>query len=72
MLAGRFLERLERRGGVWKISERQLIRDAVRLDPVKETWRPEWSERPTAFDGKRGQADLSYQYLTAQPGSERK
>jgi hypothetical protein len=71
ILAARFLERLEQRNGVWKVSERALVRDVIRLDPVGEQWSAAWPALARGATGKRGQEDLSYQYLGDALGSER-
>ncbi|HXC38527.1 MAG TPA: nuclear transport factor 2 family protein [Burkholderiales bacterium] len=63
ILCGRFLERLSRRNGVWKVSERALVRDVVRFDPVGETWSPAWPKLSDGVSGKSSREDISYQYM---------
>lgn len=54
ILAGRYLDRFERRGGIWKIAYRKMINDWSRTQPVADTW---LRENPTAYRGRRTIAD---------------
>jgi hypothetical protein len=57
--AGRYIDRLERRDGVWKIIHRGVVYDWNRVDPSTD----QWSEGPIAAALQRGQAstqDPSY------------
>lgn len=46
ILAGRYLDRFERRDGVWKIAYRKMVCDWCRTQPVAEDW---FRENPTAY-----------------------
>lgn len=60
VVTGRYLDRYERRAGVWKIAYRRLVWDAVMSEDV----RPEDGERlPTLGHVGRGADDLSYEAL---------
>jgi hypothetical protein len=63
ILCGRFLERLTRRDGVWRVSERALVRDVVRFDAVGEVWAPEWPRLADGVAGKTSREDISYGYM---------
>lgn len=54
ILAGRYLDRFERRNGVWKIAYRKMICDWCRTQPVADDW---FQTNPTAYRGRRGIAD---------------
>lgn len=54
ILAGRYLDRFERRAGVWKIAYRKMICDWCRTQPVAEDW---FATNPTAYRGVRRLAD---------------
>jgi len=59
VVAGRYLDRLERRGNVWKIAHRGVVYDWNRIDPSTDGW----SAEPIASQLPRGQAsahDPSY------------
>jgi ketosteroid isomerase-like protein len=38
VMAGRYIDRFEKRAGVWKIAHRQLVCDYTRLSPSAEAW----------------------------------
>jgi len=46
ILAGRYLDRFERRDGVWKIAYRKMVCDWCRTQPVADDW---FRENPTAY-----------------------
>lgn len=46
ILAGRYLDRFERREGVWKIAYRKMVCDWCRTQPVADDW---FRENPTAY-----------------------
>lgn len=46
ILAGRYLDRFERRNGVWKIAYRKMVCDWCRTQPVADQW---FEENPTAY-----------------------
>jgi len=52
----RYLDRMERRDGEWRISRRQCILDWARTDPV-----PEYCEGAKTGEGRRDREDPSYQ-----------
>lgn len=56
VLAGRYLDRFERRQGEWKIAYRKMICDWCRVQPVADDW---FREDPTAYRGARSIADAS-------------
>jgi hypothetical protein len=59
VVAGRYLDRLARRDGAWKISHRGVVYDWNRVDPATDRW----NEQPTMQALPRGQAsplDPSY------------
>ena len=57
--AGRYLDTLEKRDGVWKITHRQAVFDWNQLEPSSDTW-----GQPPAIDqllrGVRNSSDASY------------
>lgn len=53
ILAGRYLDRFERRNGTWKIAYRRTVCDWCRTQPVADYWT---RDNPTA---PRGVADIS-------------
>ncbi|NDC56883.1 MAG: nuclear transport factor 2 family protein [Alphaproteobacteria bacterium] len=69
-IAGRYLDRLERRptgpNGLWKIIHRKLIMDWVRTEPVADIF---YHYNPDGLWGQRGKGDLSYQ-MEQFPGSQ--
>lgn len=54
ILAGRYLDRFERRNGVWKFAYRKMICDWCRTQPVADEW---FETNPTAYRGRRGIED---------------
>lgn len=54
ILAGRYLDRFERRAGKWKISYRKMVCDWCRTQPVADDW---FRDNPTAYRGRRTIAD---------------
>lgn len=63
IISGRYLDQLERQDGRWGIRRRVVISDWTRnhLDG------PEWeytSERSGYVGGRRGQADMSYEFFS--------
>ena len=59
MIAGRYLDRLEHRNGLWKISERQCILDYVEPQPDGTPW----SRWDLFKHGQRGIGDPSYAFF---------
>ena len=57
--AGRYLDRLERRNGEWKISSRIVVQDWCKLDELHELPTSESSFR----EGKQGRKDPLYELL---------
>ncbi|MEM6833968.1 MAG: nuclear transport factor 2 family protein [Sphingomonadales bacterium] len=55
---GRYVDRYERRDGVWKIAHRTELNDACRTDPANDIW---LKMTPEALTGARGADDLSSQ-----------
>jgi hypothetical protein len=54
ILAGRYLDRFEKRGDVWKISYRRMVCDWCRAQPVADDW---FKDNPTAYRSQRTIAD---------------
>jgi hypothetical protein len=50
LLGGRYLDRLERRDGVWRFSYRKMINDWVHQRPIAESW---FTDNPTAYRATR-------------------
>lgn len=50
ILGGRYLDRFERRDGVWKIAYRKMICDWCRTQPVADGW---FDANPSAYRGAR-------------------
>lgn len=50
ILAGRYLDRFEKRGGVWKIAYRRMVNDWCRTQPVAEDW---FRDNPTAYRSRK-------------------
>lgn len=55
VIAGRYIDRFERRGGVWKIADRKVISDWGRIDPVEKSFSVE-----SFLTGKRSREDEVY------------
>ncbi|WP_298465616.1 nuclear transport factor 2 family protein [uncultured Erythrobacter sp.] len=60
--AGRYLDRFERRDGVWKISHRHAVYDWNSTQPCTDGWDRDDPENPSDY-GVRGSGDLSYAHL---------
>lgn len=58
---GRYLDRFERRGGVWKIAHRLVVFDWDRLDPVERQWTGPLTTE--LVRGLRSRHDASYETL---------
>jgi hypothetical protein len=54
--SARILDRFERRAGIWRIAERQVVYDWNIDSPTSETWSRGFFSRPTVL-GARGPAD---------------
>jgi hypothetical protein len=54
-MAGRYVDRFERRAGVWKIADRKVILDWARIDPVEKGFSVE-----KFLNGKRSREDEVY------------
>lgn len=61
--AGRYLDRFERREGVWKISHRQAVFDWNSSSPLTDSF--DRDNPGTSTFGVRGEADASYAHLAA-------
>ncbi len=57
-IAGRYVDRYEKRGGVWKIAFRAEVNDWARTDPATDEF---FTASPQALRGARGKDDLSSQ-----------
>lgn len=55
-VAGRYIDRYEKRGGIWKIAHRTGLTDWARLEDDADPWRERLSEQSR---GARAPADLS-------------
>jgi 3-phenylpropionate/cinnamic acid dioxygenase small subunit len=53
--AVRYIDRMERRGGEWRIARRRCILDWARSDPV-----PDYCDGPKTGDARRDRSDPSY------------
>lgn len=60
--AGRYLDRLERRDGIWKISHRHAVYDWNSSGPSTDSWNRDDPDNPSEY-GQRGTADASYAHL---------
>lgn len=58
IIAGRYVDRYERRGGVWKIAVRSEVVDWARTDPAADSF---LKTSPKLLLGRRGADDLSSQ-----------
>lgn len=58
VLFGRYIDRYEKRNGVWKIAHRSMLCDFDRTDPAANVWS---KSAPEALYGTRGVEDLSNQ-----------
>ncbi len=57
-MIGRYIDRYERRGGVWKIAHRSELNDSCFVHPATDDW---LRSTPEALRGGRDHSDLSYQ-----------
>ena len=57
-ISGRYVDRYEKRGGVWKIAFRSEVSDWARNDPATDSF---FRDTPTALRGARAPDDLSCQ-----------
>ncbi len=65
-LRARYLDRMERRGGVWKIARRLTLWEWSRIEPSKESWF-DTVDGPGMHDkrfiyGRRDKEDISYNF----------
>lgn len=56
VVIGRYVDRYERRNGVWKIAHRSELNDSCWTQPAADGW---LRNTPSALRGARGAADLS-------------
>ncbi len=56
ILAGRYLDRFEKRDGVWRFAYRKMVNDWVHTRPIAEQW---FAENPTAYRSQRHIDDAS-------------
>ena len=54
---GRYIDRFERRGGIWRIAHRVCVHDWSRMDEVDEPWPP---GEATFIQGERSKDDIVY------------
>jgi hypothetical protein len=59
-IAGRYLDRFEKRDGVWRVANRVGVQDWSRWEAVDEQGFPNPGNRPV---GKRGKEDPSYNFF---------
>ncbi|MEM7569242.1 MAG: nuclear transport factor 2 family protein, partial [Pseudomonadota bacterium] len=57
LIWGRYIDRYERRDGVWKIAHRTELNDTSRTEPANDIW---MRETPEALKGIHGPDDFSY------------
>jgi hypothetical protein len=57
-ISGRYVDRYERRDGVWKIAHRSELVDWARTEPAADAW---LKASPEVLVGRRGDQDLSNQ-----------
>lgn len=60
ILAGRYVERLERRNGEWRIAWRSRVTDITRVENVGKIWSTTWPDFNDNIFGKRSGDDISY------------
>lgn len=58
LFAGRYIDRLDKRDGEWRIAHRVVVYDFDRIDPIDGAMPAEWTARFTS--GRRDRDDLSY------------
>lgn len=59
--SGRYLDRFERRDGVWKFAHRHAVYDWNATMPSTDSWKR--GEQPGWSFGERGEGDLSYAHF---------
>ena len=57
LVGGRYIDRFQRRAGVWKISHRTGLTDWARVEPPSSQG---FSDTPAELQGQRGAADLVF------------
>src|ERR1700677_339921 len=57
-LFGRYVERLERRDGEWRIAWRARLTDIIRLEDATQSWHADWPPPADHLRGIRGHDDL--------------
>jgi hypothetical protein len=57
LVGGRYIDRFQRREGVWKISHRTGLTDWTRVEPPSSQG---FSDTPAELQGQRGAADLVF------------
>ena len=60
ILAGRYIDRFERRDGVWKIAHRRAVLDQMRMDPAADDWNGS-TLAGKAHRGEGGPGDFVFQ-----------
>lgn len=70
LVGGRYLDRFERRGGVWRIAERRAVFDWNRDDPTAETMSRGVFPMQEPVWGRRDRDDPSYRRLPGFPARE--
>ncbi len=64
IVRGRYLDRFERRAGVWKIARRVVVWDWSRVEPSGDSWFDQIRQRPGVDDkfifGRRDRTDMVY------------
>jgi hypothetical protein len=58
LFAGRYVDRLEKRDGEWRIKHRVVVYDFDRVDPIERSMPESWTS--TFTGGRRDRDDLSY------------
>lgn len=58
LFAGRYVDRLEKRDGEWRIAHRVVVYDFSRIDPIDQDIDAAWKTKFT--HGRRDRDDLSY------------
>ncbi|MCY4276420.1 MAG: nuclear transport factor 2 family protein [Gammaproteobacteria bacterium] len=59
-VSGRYSDRYERRGGIWKIAHRAEVNDWTRSDPPSDQY---FHAMPAQLRGARGEDDYSSQFI---------
>jgi SnoaL-like domain len=60
LFVGRYLDRFERRNDEWRIAERTVVRDLIRVEPVPDA---SLDEGARGFEGSRTNRDPVYLFL---------